>query len=976
MSLFVEEEDKQPESNNSIPVTFVDQEVIPVFPEREINCALPLKYQQDIVRNTLTKDGLLVLGHGLGWEIITSNLIHALSTPFVNLGTNIKKKSLIILLNANDNELSRLQEELIDLSGGDDDDKLIRIGGETQSHKRLKIYKEGGIISISPMLLINDILSFMISPNDITGLIIFHAERIKEFGNDAFLIRLYRDRNNWGFIKAFSDKPESFVGFTPLATKLKILNLSHVFLWPRFHMTISESFNIRNKKDTVGKLVTEVKVGLTPNMKKLQSLITSVIEGCVRELKRHNSDLDLEYCNVDNIYDDGFADNIKASLQSNWHRLTPISKNLIFSIGFLSDLLGALLITDSIGFYHILNERIEADLILQRTQNRSKEPWLMSDEAGAIKSIAAARVFGTERGTYALEELPKWNELGKLVHDILTEKEKAQEKNCGPILIVCKNKIVASEIVSVLNTMQERKVADRHGFSCRKYMIEKLRTYCEWQNNISPRIKQISEELAGKQSDTGGDVGSSVSPTFSRNGEPRSKRRRTRGGSATAAAVVQSHQQQIKDSTKVDIQVVDELEAEYDQEVAETSIHNDDGDDDDDDEILEFTEIDDDSGIQNGFDFAHIKKEDQVIVEVFDEFWNTATIQELHPSHIIMYEHDLTFLRRVEMYQAINREHPAEVYLMYYRDSVEEQKHLLRIKKEKDAFSKLIKEKAALPKRFDTEADNAKFKIRKPDVVNTRIAGGAKFRTEADEMQVIVDSREFKSSTPFLIYLTGMTVIPSMITVGDYILSPTTCVERKSILDLIESFKNRRLFSQCKQMFRHYRNPILLIEFSNNESFSLQSFSTYRFTRGVKEEVDNDNAVSDKKQVPVQENIMKLLYQFPKLQIIWSSSPQETAQIFLELKSNQEEPNVAEALDKGVNKAITTGDGSPAMYYDAAIDFIMNIPGITVHNYEKVIQQVKNIEELVCLPLERFQDLLGKENGRNAFKFINHEFGV
>ena len=194
---------------------------------------------------------------------------------------------------------------------------------------------------------------------------------------------------------------------------------------------------------------------------------------------------------------------------------------------------------------------------------------------------------------------------------------------------------------------------------------------------------------------------------------------------------------------------------------------------------MEFTEIDDDSGIQNGFDFAHIKKEDQVIVEVFDEFWNTATIQELHPSHIIMYEHDLTFLRRVEMYQAINREHPAEVYLMYYRDSVEEQKHLLRIKKEKDAFSKLIKEKAALPKRFDTEADNAKFKIRKPDVVNTRIAGGAKFRTEADEMQVIVDSREFKSSTPFLIYLTGMTVIPSMITVGDYILSPTTCVEKK-----------------------------------------------------------------------------------------------------------------------------------------------------------------------------------------------------
>ena len=52
------------------------------------------------------------------------------------------------------------------------------------------------------------------SANDITGLFVFHAERIKETSNDAFIINLYRDNNNWGFIKAFSDDPESFSGFT------------------------------------------------------------------------------------------------------------------------------------------------------------------------------------------------------------------------------------------------------------------------------------------------------------------------------------------------------------------------------------------------------------------------------------------------------------------------------------------------------------------------------------------------------------------------------------------------------------------------------------------------------------------------------------------------------------------------------------------------------------------------------------------
>ncbi len=59
--------------------------------------------------------------------------------------------------------------------------------------------------------------------------------------------------------------------------------------------------------------------------------------------------------------------------------------------------------------------------------------------------------------------------------------------------------------------------------------------------------------------------------------------------------------------------------------------------------------------------------------------------------------------------------------------------------------------------------------------------------------QVIVDMREFRSSLPSLLHASGLLVLPVTLTVGDYILTPEICVERKSIPDLVSSFSSGRL---------------------------------------------------------------------------------------------------------------------------------------------------------------------------------------
>lgn len=88
--------------------------------------------------------------------------------------------------------------------------------------------------------------------------------------------------------------------------------------------------------------------------------------------------------------------------------------------------------------------------------------------------------------------------------------------------------------------------------------------------------------------------------------------------------------------------------------------------------------------------------------------------------------------------------------------------------------------------------------------------------------QVIVDMREFMSTLPNVLHQKGMRIIPVTLEVGDYILSPLICVERKSISDLFGSFASGRLYHQVEMMSRYYRIPVLLIEFSQDKSFSFQ----------------------------------------------------------------------------------------------------------------------------------------------------------
>ena len=79
-------------------------------------------------------------------------------------------------------------------------------------------------------------------------------------------------------------------------------------------------------------------------------------------------------------------------------------------------------------------------------------------------------------------------------------------------------------------------------------------------------------------------------------------------------------------------------------------------------------------------------------------------------------------------------------------------------------------------------------------------------------LRIIIDDRERKSGIPELIKKIGINVEIKTLLVGDYIVSPETVVERKSIQDFMSSIFDGRLFDQCNRLKQNFQFPVILLE--------------------------------------------------------------------------------------------------------------------------------------------------------------------
>ena len=925
--------------------------------EPSVRLSLPLEYQQDVFHELREEDGLLILARGLGLLRLVTNLLHSYDAAGHNL---------ILLVGADERENGWIGEALAEhaaISGSSKCRGLHLVNTDMMGvATREKMYAGGGIFSITSRILVVDFLSGLLDPATVTGLVVLHANQVTATSLEAFIVRIFRQKNKKGFLKAFSDQPEPFtVGFQPLTTILQNLFLRKPILYPRFHVAVAKSLEGKRKAEVI-----ELEVPMTGAMREIQNAVLECVEVSIMELKKGNTGLEMDDWNLDSALHRSFDTIIRRQLDPVWHRTSFRTRQIVRDLSLLRTILHSLLTFDAVSFNKYLDTVLAASQPPPGSTRQSQSPWLFLDAAHTLFDTAKRRVYTgkiTDNATAdkdglnpVLEEMPKWTLLAEILEEIERDvyfNPQPQDESSGSILIMCGDQGTCRQLREYLQTMNLHDAEEQNGAaeedkdipedkkqSAKVMMRRKLRNYLQWKRDFA----RVSNNLfAENQKAINGTASNSGGQTNRGRGPP-NKRRRVRGGGTVASAPTRTASGSVHVAGDKDAHVQALMNELAPNEMEDTSAAKVDLGADPLDDMDDYYEL--------------YEMKDLVLVHPYDGDMDDHLLEEIKPRYVIMYEPDAAFIRRIEVYRSSHTNRQVRVYFMYYGESVEERRYLSAVRREKDAFTKLIRERGNMALTFTHDTANLDPQESFLRTVNTRIAGGGRLAVTAEPPRVVVDVREIRSSLPSLLHGRNMVVVPCMLTVGDYVLTPNICIERKSVKDLISSFQDGRLYNQAETMFQHYSNPMLLIEFDAQKAFTLEPFADLSSSLGTASVVGSD----------LQSKLVLLCLAFPKLRIIWSSSPYQTAEIFEELKKQQDEPDPLKAVQIGLEQG---DDPETRTFNQTPQDMLRIVPGVTSKALNRLILEYENVQEVVNTEEEELADLIGHENARQIRNFFD-----
>ena len=225
-------------------------------------------------------------------------------------------------------------------------------------------------------------------------------------------------------------------------------------------------------------------------------------------------------------------------------------------------------------------------------------------------------------------------------------------------------------------------------------------------------------------------------------------------------------------------------------------------------ELLE-EQVDEDRMYNTMFEASFIE-EPRVVIKSLSSIDKTAVglvLADLDPDYVVLYDFDISFVRSVEVFAALNplkKENRLKVYFLMFAASSEQKVFQKALEREQSAFEKLIYHKKTMPppvlqvegtqEMQQALANGSVAGTYKngtlPLSMDTRRGAG---KSKIEKRDVAVDVREFRSALPSILHRGGMRLAPVTLLVGDFVLSNVHCVERKSISDLYGSFASGRL---------------------------------------------------------------------------------------------------------------------------------------------------------------------------------------
>ncbi|RKP23345.1 hypothetical protein SYNPS1DRAFT_30917 [Syncephalis pseudoplumigaleata] len=476
----------------------------------------------------------------------------------------------------------------------------------------------------------------------------------------------------------------------------------HAYGRDRFHVTVKASL------DAGAKEVVELRQPMTERMKQIQGAIIECLDACLGELRRSHTSLDVEQLTVENALLKSFDIIVRRQLDPVWHQISQRTKRLVHDMQTLRQLLVYLISYDCVAFNAYLDTLVASQSSSTSIGGYSQPPslWMMMDAANVLFNTARERVYRRQGATgrrlpasgegippdveLVLEEQPKW----ALLRDTLREID-GDVHHQGPTLVLVQDTRTAHQ----LERYWVKEKAATVGNAARSMLYTAATEYFQWKQQFT-RITTTATTTTGSGASTATSSREGRQVSRSSGGQrqpPAGKRRRIRGGSATAARAADRGTVASPASME---------SGGSGQEASNHEEHDDAASARDNSNSPAIVDVPSTSKQARDDEASGADVEDKTIslldgarllvIRPISGNADDQLLEDLQPSHIIIYDPNPMLVRQVEMYQAQHADQLARVYFMLYADSVEEQRYLSDIRREKAAFERLIHENSVV----------------------------------------------------------------------------------------------------------------------------------------------------------------------------------------------------------------------------------------------------------------------------------------
>ncbi|KAI6172184.1 ERCC4 domain-containing protein [Aphelenchoides besseyi] len=857
-----------------------------------------LPYEQQVMLDTFVDDVVFITARGLGMERLFLNHLHLYSDPsftVIVLNTTPEDEHFF------SGEASTVESEM--------STKALNLWCE---HKRSRF----------------NLPNWWSSIRDFSN---FHgrfAHEHRAIGTDgrvltgyqeSFILRLFREKKSNGFVKAFTDAPSAISsgGLGQLQRLTDRLYVKRVRVVPRFEEAVKETLSAA-APDFI-----EMSVKLTPMQRIIRTRLVDIIATCVRELKQctHGLDIDPE------IETTPAAAALRPTaleieLRRNTLLVTERQERLMSDLRILRKLLESVENLDPVSVHIYIN-----DIRTNKEFIENNSGWVMTATASKIFSgIEEQCTAKDSKGQTTIVAPPKWKAFEAVLNEIKEGLAKSQPANFmdqPPILVLASNESTCSQLIELskfgsnkLCWLQSKQYAE---YVNRKYDVPEPLNEPLWPvDTIALYDEQILEKDKKK-------LIQSVKEVQKKEGRARAKKRTSK---TKIEEEIDPKQPKLVNFGIVSefMARMNETEKEAENEPTTSTASAADNPTSVVDEEVVIIPPDENSQESTASDSSLV-----LPVLLFTTLTNRYNLldclESLRPRYLILYHNDLPTTRVIEGFAAHHKPHSIQLFSLTYANSTEEERYLTSMRSEQNALETLIKDQGALyvPAEYDVTRESTSSL--RTLTLQTDSRQNRQPEPEVEELQpmVIIDVREFNSELPTVIYKRGIDLQPATLEVGDYVLSPSVCVERKALDDLAQSLVNGRVFKQVEQMLRHYKKTVLLIE--SSEKFRKKRVNGGPFQGEL-----------SRRSRETRSLFTMLLRANPRVIVFWSLSPSHSAELFEELKLDEPNPIMDAA------KGIRSDDlGVDEMAGDKRVNTVvrrqlLTLPGTNIHDIERVMR--------------------------------------